>query len=129
MRKLLLRWLINAVAIYVAIEFVPGLSIEGGWTVYLWMALILGLMNALLAPLLKALTCPLIILTLGLFTLVINGLVLWAASLVASFLGIGVRVSSFGAAFWGALVISIVSFLLSMLTGINRDKRKKKERR
>ncbi len=120
MGKLLLRWAISAVAIYAAIRFVPGLSAEGGWQVYFLMALILGLVNALLAPIVKALTCPLILLTLGLFTLVINGLMLWLASVIADQLGIGFHVAGFMPAFLGALVISVVSFVLSALTGVNR---------
>ena len=128
MRKLLLRWLINAVAVYVAMAMIPGVSAEGGWTVYLWMALVLGLANALIAPIIKILTCPVIILTLGLFTLVINGLMLWLASVLASMLGIAFYVEGFGAAFWGALVISVVSFVLSVLTGVHRKERRRDER-
>ncbi len=125
MRKLLLRWVINAAAVYVAIRVVSGITIEGGWTVYFWVALILGLANAILAPIIKALTCPLILLTLGLFTLVINGLMLWLTSLIAEGLGIGFRVENFLAAFLGALVISLVSFVLSILTGVNREERRR----
>jgi putative membrane protein len=128
MRKLLLRWLINAVAVYAAISLIPGVSAEGGWGVYLWMALLLGLANALIAPIIKMLTCPLIILTLGLFTLVINGLMLWLASVLASMLGIAFYVEGFGAAFWGALVISVVSFVLSVLTGVHRKERRRDDR-
>jgi len=125
MRKLLLRWLINAAAVYVAIRVVNGIAIEGGWSVYFWVALILGLVNAVLAPIIKALTCPLILLTLGLFTLVINGLMLWITSLIAEWFGIGFRVEGFFAAFVGALVISVVSFVLSILTGVNREERRR----
>lgn len=128
MRKLLLRWLINAAAVYVAIATISGISAEGGWTAYLLMALVLGMVNALIAPVIKMLTCPLIILTLGLFTLVINGLMLWLASVLASVLGIAFYVEGFGAAFWGALVISLVSFVLSVLTGVNRKERRRDRR-
>lgn len=128
MRKLLLRWLINAAAVYVAMATISGISAEGGWTVYLLMALVLGMVNALIAPVIKILTCPLIILTLGLFTLVINGLMLWLASVLASVLGIAFYVEGFGAAFWGALVISLVSFVLSVLTGVNREERRRDRR-
>lgn len=127
MRKLLLRWIINAVAVYVAIRLVEGLTAEGGWTVYFGVALILGLVNALIAPLVKLLTCPLILLTLGLFTLVINGLMLWLASVIGSALGLGFRVDDFVAAFLGALVIGVVSFVLSVLTGVNREDRRRRE--
>jgi putative membrane protein len=124
MRKLLLRWLINVAATYVAMSLVEGIHAEGGGGTVFGMALILGLVNALIAPLIKALTCPLILLTLGLFTLVVNALMFWLASVMAAFLGIGFYVDSFGAAFWGALVVSIVSFVLSALTGIGREKRR-----
>ena len=68
-------------------RLVEGFRIEGGWTVYLWLAALLGLANALIAPLLRLLTCPLILLTLGLFTLVINGVMLLVATRVAQFFG------------------------------------------
>ena len=123
MRKLLFRWVINAVAVYVAIKVVSGITVEGGWTVYFWVALILGLVNAVIAPVIKTLTCPLILLTLGLFTLVVNGLMLWLTSVIAGGLGIGFYVEDFLAALLGALVISVVSFVLSVLTGVNREER------
>lgn len=126
MRKALLRWIINAVAIWVAIEIVPGLSADGGWTVYLWLALILGLVNALIAPIIKLLTCPLILLTLGLFTLVINGAMLWLAGVISRELGLGFYVHDLGAAILGALVISVVSFGLNVLTGAQRDERRRR---
>jgi len=128
MRKLLLRWLINAAAVYAAIMLVEGISVSGGWTVFFWVALILGLVNALIAPLIKLLTCPLILLTLGLFTLVINALMLQLAARIASQVGLGFSVDGFGAAFWGALVISVVSFVLSVLTGVNREERRRDDR-
>jgi putative membrane protein len=124
MRKLLLRWLINAVAVYAAMELIGGIYTDGGWTAFLWMALILGVVNALIAPVLKILTCPLIILTLGLFTLVINALMLWLAGAIASALGVGFYIEDFQAAFLGALIISVVSFVLSALTGVNREERR-----
>ncbi|MBN1401519.1 MAG: phage holin family protein [Anaerolineae bacterium] len=121
MRKLILRWIINAVAVYAAMRLVPGITAEGGWTVYLWMGLILGLVNALIAPIIKLLTCPLIILSLGIFTLVINAAMLLLASSLAQSLGQGFHVDGFGPAFWGAIVVSLVSFALSILIGINRS--------
>jgi len=129
MRRLLLRWIISAVAVYAAISIVPGIGAEGGWAVYFAMAFILGLVNALIAPIIKLLTCPLILLTMGLFTLVINGLMLWLASIIGAAAGLGFYVEDFAAAFYGALVISVVSFALSVLTGVNREKRRKKRER
>jgi len=126
MRKLLLRWLINGVALYVAAELVRGIDVRGGWMALAVMALIFGLVNALIRPILKFLTCPLIVLTLGLFTLVINALMLMLASWLGRQLGLGFYVAGFGPAFWGALVISVVSFALTLLTG---DKDEDKKRR
>lgn len=121
MRKLLLRWLVNALAIYAAMELIGGIHAAGGWTVFLWTALILGVVNALIAPVIKLLTCPLIILTLGLFTLVINALMLWLVGEIAPALGVGFYIDGFGAAFLGALVISVVSFALSTFIGVNQE--------
>lgn len=115
MRKLILRWLINGVALYVAAELVRGIDVRGGWPALAIMALIFGLVNALIRPILKLLTCPLIVLTLGLFTLVINALMLQLAAWLGRQFGIGFYVAGFWPAFWGALVISIVSFALTML--------------
>ncbi|MHB0858959.1 MAG: phage holin family protein [Anaerolineae bacterium] len=123
MGRLLLRWIINAAAVYAAIFLVPGISADNGVSVYLWVALILGLVNALIAPLLKLLTCPLILLTLGLFTLVINALMLLLAASIARTLGIGFFVADFWSALIGAIVIGVVSFGLSVLTGVQGDRR------
>ena len=125
MRRALLRWVINAVAVWAAIVIVPGLSVEDEWTVYLWVALILGLVNALIAPVLKLLTCPLILLTLGLFTLVINGAMLWLAGVISREVGLGFYVRDLWAAILGSLVISAVSLVLSALTGVNREGRRR----
>ncbi len=115
MRHLLLRWIINAIALAVAATLVTGIHVDGGWLVLALVALIFGLVNALIRPVVTLLTCPLIILTLGLFTLVINAVMLLLASWIAGLLGIGFTVDGFGPAFWGALVISIISFVLSLV--------------
>ena len=108
------RLLGNAAALWVATQVVPGVSYRGGVAPFVVVALIFGIINATLRPLTKLLTCPIILLTLGLFALVVNGLMLWLTSTVADSLGIGFRVNGFWPAFWGALVVSIVSTLLSM---------------
>ncbi len=115
MRHLLLRWIINAIALAVAATLVSGIHVDGGWLVLALVALIFGLVNALIRPVVTLLTCPLIILTLGLFTLIINAVMLLLASWIAGLLGIGFTVDGFGPAFWGALVISIISFVLSLV--------------
>jgi putative membrane protein len=115
--KLLVRWVITALALFAAAWLVPGIVVEGdAWTIYAVMAIILGLINAIVRPVLKLLTCPLIILTLGIFVLVINGFTLWLASRIAqSWFGVGYYVHGFGAAFLGGLIVSVVSVVLSAL--------------
>lgn len=115
MTTLILRWAINAVALYAAIAIVPGLSTGNpDWQAYIWLALIFGLINALVRPILKFLTCPLILLTLGLFTLVINTGMLYLTSAVGSNFNLDLSIDSFWAAFFGALVISLISTVLSI---------------
>ncbi len=128
MRKLLLRWIINAVAIYAAVSLVPGIGAAEGWVVYMVLALVLGLVNALIAPIVKLFAFPLVLLTLGLFTLLINALMLWLASAIGTFLGFPLSIDNALAATLGALVISIVSFVLSALTGVNAKDRKRDRR-
>ena len=123
MNKFLIRLLINAVALYAAVAVVPGISPLPGttWVSYLGLALIFGLLNALVRPLLKFLTCPLIILTLGLFTLVINTLMFWLTGLIGLNFGIGFTVDGFWPAFLGGLIVSLVSVVLTAF--VKEDKR------
>jgi len=115
--KLLVRWVISALALFVAAWLVPGIAVEAdGWVIYAVMAVILGLVNAIVRPLLKLLTCPLILLTLGLFVLVINGVTLWLASAIAiNWFDVGFYVRDFWSAFLGALIVSVVTVILSAL--------------
>ncbi|MFZ1509715.1 MAG: phage holin family protein [Anaerolineae bacterium] len=114
MTRFIIRLLINALALGIAAQLVgPGISYDG-WQAVLIVAFIFGLVNAVIRPILTLLTCPLIILTLGIFTLVINALMLLLAGNIAEALGIGFRVDGFGPAFFGGLIISIVSFFLSV---------------
>jgi putative membrane protein len=116
MSKLLLRLVINAIALWAAVQLVPGLSHEGDAVTLLIIALIFGVVNALVRPLLILLTCPLIVVTLGLFVLVVNTILLSLTIWVSSDLfNLGLTSNSFWATFFGALVISIVSGLLSLL--------------
>ena len=121
MRRLLLRWFANSVAAYAAMRLVSGFRVSGDWTAFAGLALILGLANALIAPLLRLMTCPLIVATLGLFTLVINGAMLLLAVRIAASLGLAVTVDSFWSAILAALVISVVSTILSTLLGAGRE--------
>jgi putative membrane protein len=116
MTKLLLRLVINMLALYAAMALVPGIEAQSeNWLSFIWLALIFGLINALLRPLLMLLTCPLIILTLGLGTLLINTLLFYMAGVIGQAFNVGFTVDGFWPAFLGALVVSIVSMVLSLL--------------
>jgi putative membrane protein len=115
LKKFCQRWFVNTVAVLVAANVVPGISYD---TVsgLLVASLLLGILNSFLRPIILLLSLPLLILTLGLFTLVINALLLYlVAYLVGPF-----HVNGFGSAFWGALVISIVSLLVNSLIGTEK---------
>jgi putative membrane protein len=111
----LVRWLVNAAALWVATRLVPGVTYAGGWLPFLGVALVFGVVNAFIRPVAKILAFPLIILTLGIFSFVVNGLMLWLTSALAGALDLGFHVRGFWAAFFGALVVSLVSTLLSLL--------------
>jgi len=108
---LLFRWLIYAVAIMLLAYVVPGISVRSFYTA-LVVALVLGLVNAVVRPLLILLTLPVNILTLGLFTLVINALMLWLVATIVK----GFDIKNFVAAFLGALILWVVSWVTSALT-------------
>ena len=108
------RLLVNAAALWVATRVVPGVSYSGGWLPMLGVALVFGVVNTIIRPVAKILTFPVVILTLGLFLLVINGLMLWLTSAVSDVLDLGFHVRGFRPAFWGGLVVSVVSGLLSL---------------
>ena len=110
----LVRLLVNAAALWVATRIVPGVTYSGELLPFLGVALVFGIVNAFIRPVAKLLTLPLIIVTLGIFALVVNGLMLWLTSSLSESLGLGFRVSGFWAAFFGSLVVSIVSTLLWM---------------
>jgi len=112
---LVVRLLVNAAALYAAVRIVDGIRFTGSAVAFFGVALVFGVVNAVVKPLLKLFSIPLLILTLGLFTLVINGLVLWMTSGLSAALGLGFQVAGFGAAFLGGLVVSVVNVLLSVL--------------
>jgi putative membrane protein len=119
---LLLRWVINAVAIAAAIYLIPGLSVaEGGGTTYLLIALIFGFVNAIIRPIVLLLTCPLLILTLGLGTLLVNAGLFALTAWFSQQVGLGFSIDGFWAAFFGALVVTIVSAVLSGLLGVRDE--------
>jgi putative membrane protein len=118
--RILLRILINAAALWLAAVVVPGIH-AGGLGAILAIALVFGVVNVLIRPVMKLLTCPIILLTLGLFTLVINALMLMLAAWVGGLLGVDFRVAGFVPAFLGALLVSVVSTVLSWLLVRDRD--------
>jgi putative membrane protein len=120
--KFLARWFATSVALFAAVQLVPGITYEGGWPTLAGMALLFGLVNAVVRPILALLSCPLIMLTMGIFLLVINGAMLLLASRLAAIFGVNFFVEGFGAAFWGALVTSAVSFLLNLFIAEEEDK-------
>lgn len=117
MRRLLLRLLVNALGLYAAVQLVPGIRSEGSWVTFLLVAVILGAVNALIKPVLVLLSCPLIILTLGLFTLVINAAVLWLAGVIGAGFGLDFYINGFAAAFWGGVVVGLVNLGATLLLG------------
>jgi len=124
--KLILRWLITAASLYVAYLILPGITVEGnGVLVYTVMALVLGLVNALIRPILKFLSCGFIILTLGLFVFIINAATFMLSSNISQRLGAGYAVDGFGTALLGSIIVSIVSVVLSSIL-VDDDKKKRK---
>ena len=129
--KLLIRWAISALSLFVAAWLVPGIIVDDGrgWVVYAAMAVILGLINAFIRPLLKLLTCPLILLTLGLFTLVINAVtLLLASSLANNVFSVGFYVDGFWSALFGALIVSVVSIVLNAFVKDDDDRKERHHR-
>jgi len=117
-----LRLLINAAALWIAIYVVDGIDHRGTWWSLMFVALVFGVLNASVRPLLKVLSLPLLIVTLGLFIFVINGVMLLLTGWVSGLLDLGFHVSGFWAAFRGGLVVTIVSLLLSLFTGARKLK-------
>ena len=118
----LLRLLINAAALWVAIQLVDGIDHRGSVWSLLFVALVFGVLNASVRPLLKLLSIPLLIVTLGLFIFVINALMLRLTGWVSGILDLGFYVDGFWPAFFGGLVVSFVSLVLSLFTGARKVK-------
>src|SRR5579859_7512706 len=112
--RFLVRLLINAAALWCAVRLVSGIHFTGAALQLVGIALVFGVLNAILKPILVVLSLPVVILTLGLFTFVLNGVVLWATSALSKALGLQFAIDGFWAAFVGALVVSIVSMVLSI---------------
>lgn len=112
--KALMRLVITAIALWVAVQLVSGLTYDGTALGLLLVALIFGVVNGLIRPVVKFFTLPIIWLTLGLFTIVVNALMLWLTGAISASLGAGLTVAGFWPALWGSIIISIVSVVLSM---------------
>ena len=115
--RFILRLLATAAALWVAVILVPGITYAGGPVGLLGVALLFGLVNAVIRPILKALTCPLVVLTLGLFVFILNAFLLWLTGEFAQAFGIAFDVSGFLSALVGALIVAIVSTVLNLFVG------------
>jgi len=116
----LLRVVLNAVGLAVAVFLVDGIVVDADSTAgkvgtYLAVGLVVGVVNATIRPVVLVLSCPLTLLTLGLFSLVINALLFWLSATISDKVGIDFEVDGFWSAFWGAIVVSLVSWILSMV--------------
>jgi putative membrane protein len=120
----IVQLLINAAALYVAVLLVPGLDFDFGpadaWWKFLLVAFIFGLVNTFLKPILRIVTLPITFMTLGLFLLVLNALLLMLVGAISGDLSLGLTVADFIAALLGSIVISVVGFVLSMVVGTTR---------
>jgi putative membrane protein len=114
LRKALIRLVINTIAVLVAAKLIDGIHLRD-WQGAVLAGAILGIINTFIKPVVKALTCPLYLLTLGLFALIVNGVLLAFTSWIAEQLKAGFKVDGFSADVLGALVISIVSWIVSMV--------------
>jgi len=115
MTRIFIKWLINTIAIMLAIKFVHGITFSGEWWGILLTGVVFGLVNTFIRPLIKFFTLPLLIFSLGLFTFVINAAMLGVTSWVSERMNLGFHVDGFKPAFIGAFLISIVSLALSCL--------------
>jgi len=118
MKKLIIKIAINAVALYAAIAILQGRGItpqNENWLSFIWLALIFGIVNVIIRPLLVVMSCPLLILTLGLGTLIINTAMFVLAGWIGTQFNVGFTVDNFVSAFLGALITSIVSFFLTII--------------
>jgi putative membrane protein len=122
--KFLLRLLVNAAALWVATHLVSGVTFTGDSLTLLAVALVFSVVNAIVKPVTKVLAFPLIVVTLGLFLLVINALMLACTSALSGWIGLGFHVRGFASAFFGGLVVSVVNWVLWMAIRDNRSDRR-----
>lgn len=112
--------LINAGALYVAVYLLDGINFTGDWWKLLLVALAFSLLNTYLRPILRILTLPITVITMGIFLLVINAAMLMLTAAISDGLGLGFTVDNFGSAFLGAIVVAVVGWILSMFVGVGR---------
>jgi putative membrane protein len=115
LKNFLVRWLVNTIAIMVAVKLVPGIVYSGGWSGILIVGVIFGLVNTYIRPFIQLFTLPLLVLTLGLFTLIINAMMLGITSWLSEQFNLGFSVAGFKPAFLGALIVSFVSMILTCI--------------
>jgi putative membrane protein len=113
----LLRLIVTAAALYAAVLLVPGIEFAGPWVHLLGVALVFGVVNAIVRPIILSMTCPLVLITLGLFIFVLNGLMLWLTGALSGALGIAFEVRGLVAAIIGGLIVGIVSTVLNLFVG------------
>jgi putative membrane protein len=126
--RFVIRVLISAIALFVAAELVPGIQLNAGTTLskiitLIVVALIFGVVNAILKPVIKTVGCVFYLLTLGLIGLVVNGLLLWLTSWVAGKLSQPFHITGFWPAFWGAIIVGVVGWLLNVFLDDDRTNR------
>jgi len=126
MNSFLVRLVINALAIGATTWLLPGITVGGNTTLTIVLvALIFGIVNAIIKPIFSFVTCGLYVLTLGLFTFIANALMLWFTQDIAKWFGLQFSIDSFWTAIIGAIIISIVSFFLSMVLGGDNRRRRR----
>ncbi len=114
MNKFLIRWIVNSLAVWAAVSFVPGINWINDWISIIALGLIMTFVYAIVGPLAKLVGCLPIILTLGLFSLVINAFLFWLTGYVGQAFNVGFTVDGFWPAFLGGLVVSIVNMVMGM---------------
>ena len=115
--RFILRLLITAAALWVSVQVIPGITYNGAWTGLIGVALVFGVVNAVIRPILLSMSCPLVLLTLGLFVFVLNALMLWLTAALSGALGIDFQVAGFIPALLGGIVVGLVSTVLTILVG------------
>lgn len=123
--RFIIRTIITAVSLWAAVALIPGIEYQGAWWGLLLVAMVFGLINALVRPALVLLSCPLIVLTLGLFIFVLNAFLLWLTGQVSGALGIDFQVTGFFAAVVGGIIVGMVSTVLNLLVGTKAGPRKR----